>query len=198
MKSLARLVYRAILILLATVLLIGGGMALDIWRYGNESAAGPADAALVLGAAVVGNTPTPVLVERLRHAADLYRAGTVAKIVVTGGRSPEDALSEAEASQDWLIAEGIPASDILLEDRSRTTIENIAFARPILDANGIANVLIVSDPLHERRAVLIANRFGVDAQPSPTPTTRYLSWQTQLPFLAREVWFLAQYLVVGI
>ena len=198
MKNLARLVYRAILILLAAVWLIGGGMALDIWRYGNESAAGPADAALVLGAAVLGDVPSPVLEERLRHARDLYRDGSVRKIVVTGGRSPEDDLTEAEASRNWLVVRGVPAGDIVLEDRSRTTIENVDFARPLLEASGIGKVLIVSDPLHLRRAMIIAGRRGVAAEPAPTPTTRYQSWQTQAPFLFREVWFLAQFLVAGI
>jgi uncharacterized SAM-binding protein YcdF (DUF218 family) len=198
MKRFGRPAIRALLILAVVLTIIAGGLAVDIWRYGNERATGPADAALVLGAAVAGSDPTPVLAERLRHAADLHARGVVARIVVTGGRSPEDALSEAEASRNWLVSQGVPAADILLEDTSRTTIQNIDFALPILQANGIGSVLIVSDPLHQRRAMIIAERRGLAASPSPTPTSRYQSLQTQLPFLMREVWFLAQFLVAGI
>ena len=172
-------------------------MAVDIWRYAGESSPDKADAALVLGAAVIGSTPTPVLEERLRHAGQLYKDGQVGRIVVTGGLSPEDDLTEAEASRDWLVEDGVPAEAIVLEDRSRTTIENLQFAKPVLEANGIGDVLVVSDPLHMRRALMIADRMGIAAQPSPTPTSRYQSWQTQVPFLAREVWFMAQYLVTG-
>ncbi|HTM78467.1 MAG TPA: YdcF family protein [Devosia sp.] len=191
-------VYRAILALLLLAIMVSGGMAVDIWRYAGQSTPDKADAALVLGAAVIGSTPTPVLVERLRHAATLFKTGQVKKIVVTGGLSPEDKLTEAAASRNWLVAAGIPADAIVLEDKSRTTIENFAFAKPVLAANGIGSVLVVSDPLHMRRALLIAGRVGIDAKPSPTPTSRYQSWETTLPFLTKEVWFMTQYLVTGL
>jgi uncharacterized SAM-binding protein YcdF (DUF218 family) len=195
--GLARRSYCAIIALIVLALLLAGGLAVDIWRYGGVVADTPADAALVLGAAVIGDEPSPVLVERLRHAQALYDAGQVRSIVVTGGRSPEDELTEAEASRNWLVAQGVPADAIVLENASRTTIENLQFARPVLAAHDLKSVLIVSDPLHMRRAVLIAEREGIAAAPSPTQTSRYQSWGTTLPFLAREVWFMAQYLVTG-
>ncbi|GLQ11047.1 multidrug MFS transporter [Devosia yakushimensis] len=195
---LVRRIYRAIFALSLLIIVVAGGLALDIWRYAGQSSTQPADAALVLGAAVLWDRPSPVLVERLRHAKALYDKGQVGRIVVTGGRSPEDKLSEAEASRNWLVANGVPAEAIVEEDQSRTTIENLAFATPVLRQAEIASVLIVSDPLHMRRAMLIAGRAGLNAQPSPTPTSRYLSWQTTMPFLAREVWFMGQYLVAGL
>lgn len=189
---------RAILALAGLSLAAAIGLAHDIWRHAGDSAPGPADAALVLGAAVEGAVPSPVFAERLRHAASLHAAGRVGRILVSGGRSPEDAVSEAEAGRAWLIARGVSPHAILIEDRSRTTIENLAHAKPILAAGGADSVLIVSDPLHLRRAMLIADRIGLAAGPSPTPTSRYRSWQTTLPFLARETWFLAQYLATGL
>jgi uncharacterized SAM-binding protein YcdF (DUF218 family) len=195
--TLARRAYRIILALAIFALLVAGGLAADVWRYAGIVADTPADAALVLGAAVLGDEPSPVLVERLRHAQQLFEAGQVRAIVVTGGRSPEDELTEAEASRDWLVAQGIPADAIVLENASRTTIENLQLARPILDAQHFATVLLVSDPLHMRRAMLIAERMGISAAPSPTQTSRYQSWGTTLPFLGRETWFMAQYLLTG-
>jgi uncharacterized SAM-binding protein YcdF (DUF218 family) len=196
--GLARRSYRAIVALLALAVVVCAGLAWDIWRFAGYSAPGPAGAALVLGAAVLGDEPSPVLIERLRHAEELYRAGEVGKIVVTGGLSPEDDLSEAVASRNWLASEGVPEGDIVLEDRSRTTFENFELAKPILEQAGIQNVLIVSDPLHMRRAKLIADRTGIPADSSPTRTSRYRSWDTIIPFLAREVWFMGQYLVFGL
>jgi uncharacterized SAM-binding protein YcdF (DUF218 family) len=95
------------------------------------------------------------------------------------------------------LAEGVPDGALILEDRSRTTLENLLFSQPILAENGIDTVLIVSDPLHMRRAIEIAERLGIDAAPAPTRTTRYQSAETQMPFLARETWFMAQYLFLG-
>lgn len=189
--------YRAILALSAAIVLLAGGLAVDIWRYAGQASNQPADAALVLGAAVLWDRPSPVLVERLRHAQTLYDNGQVSRIIVTGGRSPEDKLSEAVASRNWLIDNGVPASAIVMEDQSRTTIENFALAVPVMEKAEIGTTLIVSDPLHMRRAMLIANRVGMAAQPSPTTTSRYLSWQTTLPFLFREVWLIGQYVLTG-
>lgn len=194
---LARRAYRFILAFCLLAALLAFGLAVDIWRFGESSDTRPAGVALVLGAAVLGDEPSPVLIERLRHARDLYQRGDVAKIMVTGGRSPEDDLSEAEASRDWLEGSGVPAAAIVLEDKSRTTIENIAFSKPIIADANLGRALIVSDPLHMRRALMIAGRFGLDAGSSPTRTSRFQSWGTTLPFLAREVWFMGQYLVTG-
>ncbi len=55
--------------------------------------------------------------------------------------------------------------------------------------------IIVSDPLHMKRAMLMAEDLGMTAYPSPTPTTRYRSWRTQFGFWARETFF---YLVYGV
>ncbi|WP_210310514.1 YdcF family protein [Devosia pacifica] len=172
-------------------------IAADVARFGNvemETDA-QADAAMVLGAAVLWDRPSPVFEERLRHAVTLYEQGRVQTIVITGGLSPEDELTEAEAGRRWVMAQGVPDADILIEPQSRTTLENFLFARTILAENDIATVLVVSDPFHMRRAMAIANRAGISAVPAPTPTSRFVSLETQLPFLARETWFMTQHLL---
>lgn len=155
------------------------------------------ETAIVLGAAVLGDAPSPVFAARLDHAAMLYNDGRVARVLVTGGRSPEDSLSEAAAGAAYLQAQGVPEAAILREDRSHTTRENLANARAVLGEGARAPVLIVSDPLHMRRAMAMAVREGFDAQASPTPTTRYRSLATQIPFLAREVWFMHVFWLAG-
>jgi energy-coupling factor transporter ATP-binding protein EcfA2 len=64
-----------------------------ITLFGND-----ADAAIVLGAAVYTDRPSPVFEERIRHGVALYKAGRVRLLVMTGGRDPGDRLSEAEAA----------------------------------------------------------------------------------------------------
>ncbi len=156
------------------------------------------ETAIVLGAAAVGDIPSPVFAARLDHATTLYREGRVKRVLVTGGRSPEDTLSEAEAGCAYLQARGIPGAAILREDRSRTTRQNLDNAAAILGEARAQPVLIVSDPLHMRRAMGMAGAAGLSAQPSPTPSSRYKSLATRLPFLAREVWFIHLHWLLGI
>jgi uncharacterized SAM-binding protein YcdF (DUF218 family) len=192
------LLARRIVALVATVAILAlVVIAVDIARFGHTDPGERAEVAVVLGAAVLWNRPSPVLVERLRHALELYQEGRVAKILVTGGRSPEDQISEAEAGRRWLMAEGVPEADILMEDASRTTYENLAMSVPVLEAAGFGSVLIVSDPIHMRRAMALAARQGLTASPSPTLTSRFVSLDTQVPFLLRETWFMALDLLLG-
>ena len=191
--SIKRIVANIAVVVIAWV----GAVASWIAVGPDEPADARADAALVLGAAVMGETPSPVFAARIDHAVQLYREGRVQKIVFTGGRSSEDGLSEAEAASRYAQAAGVPAGAIVLEDRSRTTRRNLANAAPILRREGIGSVLLVSDPLHLRRALAMARAEGIEAGASATPTSRYRSLSTRLPFLAREVFFTHVFWLTG-
>ena len=77
------------------------------------------------------------------------------------------------------------------ETSSQTTLQNLQQAQPLLNSLGAKRVLLVSDPLHMRRAVVLARQLGINAHPSPTPSSRYVSLGSRLGFLARETWFYA-------
>lgn len=171
------------------VLYSSGQFAWTIWSYADTTSDGPADAALVLGAAADGVAPSPVFEERLRHAVDLYLRSRVSRLVLTGGRGTGEALAESEVGRDWAVAHGVPDYAIIIETQSRTTSENFRFAKPLMDEAGVGKVLVVSDPLHMRRAMWMATTYKLDAEPSPTPTSRYETLATQVPMLFREVWF---------
>lgn len=99
-----------------------------------------------------------------RRAAQLYLEGYAPKILFTGGlgRNTEGLLPEPEAVRFGKVAleMGVPEADILLEDRSRNTAENIQFTRALLEAENIphSHVLGVHQPFMERR---IAAAMGV-------------------------------------
>jgi uncharacterized SAM-binding protein YcdF (DUF218 family) len=171
------------------------GLAGWIYAYADARPAAPADAAIVLGAAVWDDAPSPVFEERIRHAIALYRRGDVDALVFTGGVGAGDQLAEAEVARQYAIRRGVPASAIYCETASTITYENLQGAQAILEREGLTTALIVSDPLHMRRAVTIARDLGIDAAPSPTPTTRYRTWRSKGRFLAREVVFYTLYLV---
>lgn len=192
MKKLTR---RIGLVVIATAILIIGVTAFRIYTYGGVASETPADAAIVLGAAVWSQNVSPVFRERINHALDLYRRGKVRKIIFTGGQGNANEPTEAAAARAYAQANGIPVQDILVEQNSHTTFENIFNAKRVADTNNLKRVLLVSDPMHMRRAMTMANDVGLDAYPSPTPTTKYVGWRAQMTELARETFYYLGYLL---
>lgn len=170
-------------------------LGLQITSYATQTNNSTADAAIVLGAGVINEQPSPVLRERINHALNLYRAGVVNYVIFTGGIGQGDRLTESEAARQYALEQGVPADRILIETVSHITYENLLEARKIVLAQGFDQVLIVSDPLHMRRAMTMADDLGLNAAPSPTPTSAYVSWQRKAKFLARETFFYAGYLI---
>lgn len=154
-----------------------------------------ADGIVVLGAAVFGERPSPVFAERINHAIQLYKEGYAPTIIFTGGRGAGDDLAEAEAARQYAIQRGVQPDDILVETRSRTTEQNLFFARQLARQHQLRTLIVVSDPLHMRRAMLIARDMGLDAYSSPTPTSRYQSPLTRFRFLIRETHYYTRYLL---
>lgn len=188
-------VARTALAITAALILAAGFIALRIYTYGNTSTDVKADAAIVLGAAVWSTDVSPVFRERINHALDLYRRGKVRKLIFTGGQGNKSEPTEAAAARAYAIENGIPANDILVEESSHTTFENVVNAKQLADAHGFRKVLVVSDPLHMKRAVTMARDIGLEAYPSPTPTTRYQGWRSQVGSLAHETYYYTGYLL---
>jgi uncharacterized SAM-binding protein YcdF (DUF218 family) len=189
----ARILKVVLLVLILAILIT----AIRIYSYGTSSADISADAAVVLGAAVWTNNVSPVFRERINHAIDLYRHGKVRKIIFTGGQGNPNEPTEAGAAQAYALANGIPAQDILIEQESHTTYENIIYAKQLADAHNLKKVLLVSDPMHMKRAMTMALDVGLETYPSPTPTTKYQSWNTQMGELARETFYYLGYVFGG-
>lgn len=170
-------------------------IAAEIYFYDDAAPDQRADAAIVLGAAVWGERLSPVFRERVNHAIELYRTGRVRKIIFTGGRGNENEETEAAAARRFALAAGVPADAILVEEESTSTYENLAFAKPLADAHQIKTVLLVSDPLHLKRAVEIAKSLNFAVSPSPTPTTRYQGFSSRMKLLSHETYYYAGFLL---
>jgi len=183
------------IVIVATLILFVGIIALRIYTYRNTVANVQADAAIVLGAAMWGEELSPVFRERINHALDLYRSGKVRKIIFTGGQGNNNEPSESSGARRYAVERGIPEEDILIEESSHTTYENLFYAKQVADAQHLKTVLIVSDPLHMKRAMLMARDMGLEAYPSPTPTTRYQSVRSQRGLLAHETYYYIGYLI---
>ena len=172
--------------------------AASIAVYANHDQRRAADCIIVLGAGTNGRTPSPVFRERLNHAVTLYREGYADIILLTGGYSPGNDRSDAAIAGDWLIEQGIPESAVLLEERSTITQENLKFAKEIMGSQDLSTCILISDPLHMKRSMMMAKDYEIEAVSSPTPTTRYQTWRSKLPFLTRETFFYVGYQVYRI
>lgn len=183
------------------VLLMGVGLLLvsswQVFYYSRNIEKIPAksDAVLVLGAAAWGKHPSPVYRERIRHAIYLYKKQIVKKIIFTGGTPKEGYPTEAEVGKLFAEKQKVNPDDILLENASRDTFQNIAYAKRLMRQNHINSVIIVSDPDHLARAVAIAQHFGVNAAYSATPSSRYVGSSQRSEFFMREVLYLALFRV---
>ncbi|GAA2300395.1 YdcF family protein [Streptomyces hawaiiensis] len=137
------------------------------------------DFVVVLGSGLVGGSRVPPLLaarlERARTAFDAERAkGRDPLLLTSGGQGPDEDLPEARAMADHLIAAGVPADRILIEDQSRTTQENLRFSKALMqDRKADYRALVVTNNFHVMRAAQIARREKVMAQVVGSPTARY-------------------------
>lgn len=129
----------------------------------KNTADGTEDTLVVLGCAVHGDSPSLVLIYRLRAALTYYEKNPDTTIIVCGGQGPQENIPEALAMQRWLVAHGVPEEQILMEDRSTSTEENFRFAAEILRQHGkdpAAPTAFVTNGFHCYRAAKYAEREG--------------------------------------
>ncbi|WP_140920926.1 YdcF family protein [Limnobaculum xujianqingii] len=167
--------------------------AITIWNYSDKDERTTADVAIVLGAGLSDGKVTPVFQQRINHGIFLYQNGYVKKLIFTGGFGEGNEHSDAWVAKQYAEQQGVPAQDILYEETSTITQGNIRYAKAIMDDGQYQSAIIVSDPLHMKRAMLIAEDAGIKAWSSPTPTTMYISFKNKMAFLARETFFYSLY-----
>lgn len=193
-KSLVRYFLAGILASLMLPVLLMAYCVYDVYQTGNAKPENrSADAAVVLGAAAWGSNPSPVFRERINHAITLYQTGKVRKLVFTGGTPKQGYMTEAEVGRRYALKQGVPKNDILFENTSRDTVQNLQNIRKILRDNDIDTVILVSDPYHLARARAIAADLGIAAQTSATPTSRFTDTEKRRRFLLQESYALFGY-----
>ena len=185
--------YKVLMLLILFLVIYIGKNVFDICAFSAEDQKCRADVAVILGAAAYNGEVSPVYRERINHGITLYEEGYVDRLIVTGGTADQGEESDASAAKKYLLSRGIPEEAVLIEDQSSITQENLENSKAIMEENGYETAIIVSDPLHMKRAMLLAEDAGITAYSSPTPSTRYISLRTKIPFLARETFYYIGY-----
>ena len=131
---------------------------------------------IILGCRVMpGGEPSILLQDRLDTALDYLDDHPDMTVVVSGGQGSNEPTSEAACMADYLEEHGVDSDQILLEDQSSNTKENLIYSRELLEEHGIVvlrdEVLVVSNGFHLTRAQMLAERYGyksVSALAAPT------------------------------
>ncbi|MFG2294916.1 YdcF family protein [Streptomyces sp. NPDC048603] len=148
--------------------------------YGRIRVRGDVDYVVMLGSGLIGGERVPpLLASRLEkgrriYAAQLERGGRVPLLLTSGGKGPDEKVAEARAMADWLIDRGVPEEHVRVEDRSRTTTENMVFSRELMEADRADyRCVVVTNNFHAFRAAMTARKAGVNGQVLGSPTARY-------------------------
>ena len=123
----------------------------------------PADApriAIVFGAGLErSGGPTPILYDRVATAVDLYNAGKVSKLLLTGDNRFVN-YNEPEAMRQTALQLGVPDSDLVLDYAGRRTYDSCYRAREIF---GVSRAILVTQAFHLDRAMYLCDAFGIDS-----------------------------------
>ena len=126
--------------------------------YTNVNSVPPAPVALVLGAGLwKDGSPTPALYDRVATAVDLYKAGKVKKLLMTGDNRFIN-YSEPEAMRKLAAQLGVPDEDIVLDYAGRRTYDSCYRAKEIFE---VKQVVIVTQRFHLDRSLFLCDALGV-------------------------------------
>lgn len=138
------------------------------------------DCIMVLGCGVRGDSPTPLLADRLQRGVEVFELEAAPKILMSGDHGQED-YDEVNVMKQYALDAGISETDIFMDHAGFSTYESMYRAKEIF---GIDKMIIVTQDYHLSRAVYIANKLGIEAY---GVASDYRSFSGQLGRDSREV-----------
>ncbi|KXT81424.1 hypothetical protein STRDD11_02051 [Streptococcus sp. DD11] len=169
------------LLMLANILLLyGTGLYLSYILYGFFCNLFPIqqepDYIIVLGSGLIGDEVPPLLAQRLDKSRAVYEQfGQRPKLLLSGGKGSDELLSEAQAMARYLTAAGFPEQDLILENKSTTTFENLIFSKKILDdrTKKPYSCLVITNSFHALRAGVYMRKVGLRGRSLGSKTAFY-------------------------
>lgn len=151
----------------------------------------PPRIAIVFGAGLERNGgPTPILYDRVATAVDLYKAGKVSKLLLTGDNRFIN-YNEPEVMRQTAVQLGVPNDALVLDYAGRRTYDSCFRARDIF---GVKHAILVTQAFHLDRALYLCNSLGLDsigvlADRRNYTTSLQIAWSIRETAATAEAWF---------
>ena len=128
-----------------------------------------------------GREVSRLLADRIDKAIEVYRKDPTPPVLIpSGGKGRDEEISEAEAMEQYLLEHGIPKEQIIREDRSTTTRENLVFSKKIIDEQGGSPyVALVTSNYHVDRALSLCDDIDLECTGIGAHVARYY-WPSAL------------------
>ena len=192
-----RLIRRVISFILLLIIVIPLYIAGNIWYSARNAEPIKSDLILVMGAAQFDGRPSDILKQRLEQALSTYKLGLAPVIYTVGAGAPGDRTTEAAASRNWLIQNGVAKNKILAVAKGRDTLSSTESYVTEAKKRGYASVVIVTDPYHCYRAMSMAKDLGFLASCSPVKSGAASVENSGLKYLSRETGAYLAYKTLG-
>lgn len=147
--------------LLILAIVVFGLLECYVQAGAKDSIHGEAQVMVIFGCQVKPWGPSILLQDRLDKALDYLADHPDMTVVVTGGKGDDEHVSEARCMHDYLVEHGFPSEQILMEDQSRNTWQNINFTLDLLHEEGYDttnDILLVSNGFHLQRIQMLWKR----------------------------------------
>ena len=119
------------------------------------------DTIIILGyPALKDGRPSPIMLERVYKAVELFKSGYSFYIICSGG-SAHNEHCEATVMANLAIANGVPTEAIIIEDKSLNTYSNIFNCYEIMKKRNWRSALVVTSPWHLKRSSFLLSKFDI-------------------------------------
>lgn len=109
----------------------------------------------------IGRITNAFFTYRIDAAEELYKAGKIEKILISGDENSLDGINEPECMRDSLVARGVPERAIILDGKGYRTINSVINANKVY---GLKSFTIISQKFHNERAIYQAEHLGLDVE----------------------------------
>ena len=120
---------------------------------------GKLDYVVVLGAGLIGDQVTPLLASRIEKGIAIYQKQPGCKLIMSGGQGPDEIIAEGQAMANYAFEQGIPVEDIVIENQSTNTEENLKFSYALMKPG--SRFALVTNYYHVFRALLLAQQLKI-------------------------------------
>lgn len=131
--------------------------------------------------------------ERVEEAVKLYKQGYAKHVLMSGGPLAWN-LTHAQWMKKQAVESGVPEKSILLQDKSRSTIDDANFSLPIIVDHNFKSVILVTSPPHTRRAAdvfrKVFSKDGIEISVQPVEKSEFNPdrWWTRHEDTSSVVW----------